>query len=187
MTRLSPTDGAQRFRRGTDALYHFGASMPTITASDVRRFKALLRPEGPNGAWTFMTIPFDVEQAFGTRARLPVKGTLNGFPFRTSIFPDGKGTHNMMVNKSMQKGAGASPGDTVDVVLSPDTAPRTVKVPADLAKAIAADKASKAAFDAFSPSHRKEYVEWIESAKRPETRASRIAKAVGMIRDCKRL
>src|SRR5713226_7174265 len=78
---------------------------------------------GPGGAWTYLTIPFDIEEQFGSRARVAVKGTLNGFPYRTSIFPDGKGHHNMMFNKDMQQGSGAGPGDPVRVTMQLDTAP----------------------------------------------------------------
>ena len=84
-----------------------------------------------------MRIPCAVEAAFGSRAVVSVKGRINGFEFRSSVFPNGDGTHHMMVNKAMQKGAGAKAGQTVDVVMGPDTEERQVNVPADLRKAIA--------------------------------------------------
>ncbi len=146
-------------------------------------FKARLESQGPKGAWTYVRLPFDVEDAWGSRARVSVRGTMNGFPFRSSVFPDGKGGHHMMVNKTMKAGAKADAGNTVAMVLEPDTEPREVEIPRDFARAIRADTAARKIFDAFAPSHRARYVEWIESAKKEETRERRIAKAVEMIRE----
>ena len=145
-----------------------------------RSFKAKLESCGPGGAWTMMDVPFDVEEVFGSRARVSVVGTLNGFPFRSSIFPDGAGRHRMMVNKAMRAGARAEPGDVVRVTIDLDAAPRTVAVPKDLKAALAKDKAARSAFEGLSYSHRKEFVDWIEQAKRPETRAARVTKTLSM-------
>jgi len=146
-----------------------------------KTFKSKLVSEGPGGAWTFMKIPFNVEKVWGTRARLSVKGTINGLAFRSSIFPMGNGTHSMMVNKQMQAGAKAKPGDTVKVVMAPDTTPRLVAVPSELKKAFARNKAAQAAFEKMPYSHKKEYVEYIVEAKQAETRARRVAKALPMM------
>jgi hypothetical protein len=73
--------------------------------------------------------PFNVKEVFGTRARIPVRGTINGFAYRSSIFPMGKGgCHMMLVNREIRDGTGVAVGDTVDVVMERDTAPRTVTV-----------------------------------------------------------
>jgi len=154
--------------------------------TDTKTFRAKLTGEGPGGAWVFLKIPFDVEKEFGTRARVAVKGTINGFVYRTSIFPDGKGAHSMMVNKAMQEGAKAAAGETVAVTMAPDTAPRTVKVPKDLKAALAKNPAAAAVFDKLSYTHRKEFVEWIEQAKKPETRSARVEKTVAMVLEKKR-
>ena len=108
-------------------------------------------------------------------------GTINGFPFRSSIFPNGDGTHHLMINKAMKAGAKAGNGDTVSVVLAPDAKPRTIEPPDDLLKAIRKRAAARKLFETLSPSCRKEYVEWVTGAKREETRRSRIAKAVEML------
>ncbi|MFN3650884.1 MAG: YdeI/OmpD-associated family protein [Armatimonadota bacterium] len=128
--------------------------------------------------WVFMEIPFSVEAEFGSKARVPVRGTMNGFPFRNSVFPKGDGTHQMMVCKEIQLGAGARAGDTVRVVMEIDTDPRVVEAPEDLAAALAENEDAAAAWDRLAPSHKKEYVRWIEEAKKPETRANRIAKMI---------
>ncbi len=144
-------------------------------------FDAVLVAKGPKGAWTHMAVPFDVERTFGSKARVPVAGTINGHPFRTSIMPNGDGTHYMAITKEMQAGAKARAGETVQVVMAVDTQTRTVEVPEDLTAALANHPELEKAFAAFAYSHRKEFVDWIIQAKRPETRARRIEKSLEMI------
>jgi len=146
-----------------------------------KRFTVELTARGPNGAWTFFTLPFSVEETFGTKARLPVKGTINGEPFTSSAMPVGDGTHALAVSKALQAAARASAGDRVTVVLEPDLEPRTVDVPAELQAAFAAAHTAHAAFSALAYSHQKEYVSWITSAKRPATRERRVAQAIEML------
>jgi hypothetical protein len=67
-----------------------------------KRFSAQLIGRGPNGAWTFLAVPFDVAATFGSRARVAVRGTINGAPFRNSLLPNGDGTHSMPVNKDLR-------------------------------------------------------------------------------------
>jgi hypothetical protein len=147
-------------------------------ASASKTFKARIEGEGPGGAWTRVQLPFDVERTWGSKGRVSVKGTINGFAFRSSIFPNGDGTHHMMINKAMKEGATAGAGDAVNITMAPDTEERTVDVPADLKKAVSGNRAASALFAQLGPSCRKEYVEWIEGARRAETRTSRIEKAV---------
>ena len=147
----------------------------------VKKFRGKLLGMGPGKAWTALKVPFNVEKEWGSRARLSVRGTINGFAFRNSIFPDGKGVHYMMVNKAMQAGAEAQPGESVAVMLAPDTAPRTVTVPAILKRGLAGNAKARKNFAAFSYSHRKAYVDFIQGAKQAETRERRAAKAVAMI------
>jgi hypothetical protein len=150
-------------------------------ATAPRRFKATLDGEGPNKAWTFLRVPAAVSAAFGKRGRVSVRGTMNGFAFRSSIFADGKGGHAMMVNKAMRAGAKTGQGDTVDVTMEVDDKPRVVGVPADLRAALRGDPKAGAVFKTLSPSCKKEYVEWIVGAKREETRRARVAKAVTLL------
>jgi len=145
------------------------------------RFRARLYAAMEGKNWTFLDLPENSSQALGSRARVAVAGTMNGHPFKSSVMPTGRGNHSLMVNRQMREGARASAGDEVDVAIARDTAPRTVKVPADLAKALRASAEAQANWKAFSTSHRKEYVAWIEDAKKSETRAARIRKAVAMI------
>ena len=150
-------------------------------------FEAELVPMGPKGAWICMEIPSEVPAAFGSRGRTAVKGTLNGYPIRTSIFPTGDGDFFMMVNKAMQKGAGVGEGDKVSVAMELDMEPRVLDVPEVLRTALDRDTDAKAGFDNMPYSHRKEYVDWIVEAKKDETRERRVEKALTMLRDRKRL
>jgi hypothetical protein len=78
--------------------------------SSARTFDAVLERSGNNLGWTIVRIPFDSARLWGKRGQLRVTGEINGFPFRASLFPDGKGGHSLLVNKKMQKGSGALPG-----------------------------------------------------------------------------
>lgn len=151
-----------------------------------QKFEAKLQGKGPGNAWTFLPIPFDVEKTFGSKARIPVTGTINGFPFRNSLMPEGDGTHSMMVNKELQKAAKAVAGDTVAVVIELDAAPRTVNIPDDLKALLAKHRPAEAAFARLAYSHKKEFLDWVASAKKPETRAKRLEKTIEMLEGGKR-
>ncbi len=146
----------------------------------VKRFRVLLEKD-ENSEATGIRIPFSVEKEFGARARVPVRGTINGFAFRSSVFPMGGGDHYMVVNKDVRAGAKAKGGDTVSIVMERDDEPRVITPPADFARALKTDKAASAAWDKLSYTHRKEYAKSIEEAKKPETRARRIEKAIAML------
>jgi hypothetical protein len=146
-----------------------------------KRFRVLL--EGYKGMdATGITIPFDVQEFFGTRARVPVRGTINGFPYRSSIFPQRDGPHYMVVNKQVRAGAKVKAGETVSFVMERDEEPRTVETPAELARAFRADKSLKAVWEGLSYTNKREHAKAIEEAKRPETRARRVEKALEALR-----
>lgn len=147
-------------------------------------FPAQILDAGGGGA--YVEIPFDVETVYGTRGQVKVKATFDGHPYRGSIAPMGKGRHILIVRKDVQKAIGKTIGDTVQVVLERDTEPRTVAMPEDFRAALEQNPAAKAIFEKFAFTHRKEYVQWIESAKKPETRQRRIQKAIEMIGEGKK-
>jgi hypothetical protein len=122
-------------------------------------------------------LPFDPKQVFG-KVRAPVRVTIDGHEFRTTVVAI-SGRVLVGLNKEVQEGAGVAAGDRVSVELVLDEEPRTVEVPADLAAAL--DAESCAFLDSLSFTHRKEYVRWIEEAKRAETRQARIEKAAAML------
>jgi hypothetical protein len=147
--------------------------------SPVKSFRALVeRKEG--SAVCSIHFPFDVEKTFGARGHVPVRGTLNGTPFRSSIFKMG-GRHFMVVNRKLREASGVSGGETVPVRIERDTEPRVVNPPADFARALKANREAQAAWDKLSYTHRREHVEHIEDAKKPETRQRRIEKSTALL------
>ena len=137
--------------------------------------------KGPGGAWTYLPIPFDAYQIFGSKARIPVTGTINKFPFRNSLMPEGDGTHSMMVSKELQLGANARAGDLVSITLERDTAERNILPPRELEAALVENKPAASVFDKLTYSQKKEYVDWILAAKQAATKASRVTKVVEML------
>jgi bifunctional DNA-binding transcriptional regulator/antitoxin component of YhaV-PrlF toxin-antitoxin module len=144
-----------------------------------QRFTGTLAEAGGGGCR--IAVPFDVREAFG-EARAPVRGTVNGAPFRSRLAVYG-GTPYLGVRREIREAAGIEVGDAVDVVLERDDAPREIELPDALAAALAGDAAVREAFEALSFTHRREYAEWIAGAKKEETRARRVEKALGMLRE----
>ena len=130
---------------------------------------------------TMFRVPFDLEDAFG-RARPPVKVTIRGHTWRTTPGVYG-GVGHIVVNREVKAATGVDAGDRVRLRMELDTEPRKVDEPRDLADALAADSPAREAFAAMSFTHRREYVEWVEEAKRPETRARRISATVSRVRE----
>jgi hypothetical protein len=129
--------------------------------------------------------PVDVPEFFGTRARVPVRGTINGYPFRSSLSPYG-GRHLMPVNKALRAGAGVDAGDMVEVVMERDEEERKVEAPPLLKKALAKSKTAQANWDKLSFTHKKEMALAIVGAKQEETRARRLAKVVEILKTGKK-
>lgn len=152
----------------------------TSTKTAQKRFQVLLEKDDKSEA-TGIAVPFDVEKVFGTRARVPVRGTINGFPYRSSIFPYRNGKHYMAVNKAMREGAKAKGGEIITVQMERDEEPRVVTPPQDFASALKASKDAQAMWEKLSYTHQKEYAKAIEEAKKPETRVRRIEKAVAQL------
>ena len=127
-----------------------------------------------NLGWVIVRIPLDVPKVWGTHGSLRVKGEINGFAFRTSLFPTGKGYHCMLVKKSMQAGANAAAGDTAQFRLQPDTEKRAVIVPAELQRILNEDRSFRRWFDdQLSFSMRKWICDWIINVKNPQSRVRR--------------
>jgi Domain of unknown function (DUF1905)/Bacteriocin-protection, YdeI or OmpD-Associated len=125
--------------------------------------------------------PFDVVEVFQRKGRVPVKGTIDGFPFRSSLMNMGDG-HMMVVNAQLRAGAQCKAGETVAVVMELDEDERTVEVPAYLKKIIDRDPKARESWSNLSFTHRKEYVREIEGAKRIETRKKRIGAMMDALR-----
>jgi hypothetical protein len=143
-----------------------------------QRFEATLEQ---HGSGTVVVVPFDLKESFGS-GRPPVRATVNGYTFRTTLFTMG-GRALLGLNREVREAAGVEAGQEVSIELERDDEPRTVEVPRDLATALEADPAIRETFDGLSYTHRKEYVRWIEDAKRDETRNRRIAKSIELLRE----
>ena len=123
--------------------------------------------------WRIVDVPFDVKKAFRKGGTVPVAGTVNGFAFRTSLFPRKDGQHFLLVNKTMQKGAHATAiGDAVEVTLELDTKTRNVAIPPKFADALE-EEGLREYFDTFSYSMRKYFVSDLMSTKVEATRQKR--------------
>ena len=142
------------------------------------RFEATIEKRGSGH---LLEIPFDVKAEWG-KARAPVAATINGHTFRSTVAVYG-GRYLLGLNREVREAAGVRAGDHVVVDLQLDTAERTVELPPELRAALAQDRELRAFFDSLSFTHRKEYVRWIEEAKREETRRARAAKALAMLGD----
>ncbi|MBV8279263.1 MAG: DUF1905 domain-containing protein [Verrucomicrobia bacterium] len=140
-------------------------------------FSLKLSKANASGTLTYISVPEKELAKLGTRKRLPVKVRINQYQYQSTIAPMG-GEYCIPVRKEVREAAAVSAGDLITVTLEPDLEPRTVLVPDDLARSLRTHELAQASFEAMSYSHRKEYVQWIEGAKRPETRAKRIAQAV---------
>ncbi|MBZ5681376.1 MAG: YdeI/OmpD-associated family protein [Acidobacteriia bacterium] len=147
-----------------------------------KRLQFTVKLEGKAGssvAW--LNAPFDVPETLGTRARVPVCGTINGFPFRSSLMPMG-GCHGMAVNKAMRAGAKAKAGDVVEVVMERDDQARTVEVPPELKKELAKNKKAQTNWEKLSFTNKKEMAISIREAKQEQTRARRLAKVMQILK-----
>lgn len=145
-------------------------------------FHGTLECEGP-GAWTFVRVPDTVCErlSIGT-GRAPIAGTVNGAEFRGSVMVGPGGYRYLVVNGATRQAAGeVAAGDQVEVKIWPDRQQRTVDVPADLAAALTGHQEARDAFEGMSYSRKREYVSWIESAKKLETRQRRLEQAIARL------
>ncbi|HYL63573.1 MAG TPA: YdeI/OmpD-associated family protein [Candidatus Methylomirabilis sp.] len=152
---------------------HAGAKLRGGSKRVSKTFRATLERMRGNLGWTIVWIPFSVHKTWGARGNFRIKGEINGFAFRTSLFPTRKGIHFLLVNKRMQRGADVAPGSTAQFVLQPDTAERVAVVPAELQPFLAEDKSFRRWFEALSYSYRKWFCDSITQVKSPASRQRR--------------
>lgn len=159
-----------------------------MEAAPTIRFKArLLRPAADKRAtWTFLVLPKAASAMLKTRASAAVEGTANGAPFRATLVPDGRGSHWLKLPRKLRERAGAEAGDVVTLEIARTGREPEARVPADLRKALAAAPKAKALWADITPAARRDWIDWITSAKRPETRARRVAGACDMLAKGKR-
>jgi uncharacterized protein YdeI (YjbR/CyaY-like superfamily) len=138
-----------------------------------KSFKAALERMPSNLGWVIARIPLDVPKIWGTRGRLKVKGEINGFAFRTSLFPTGRGYHFLLVNKKMQVGANATAGSVAQFRIEPDTAKRVATVPPELQRILNEERAFRRWYGQLTYSIRRWIGDWITQVKSPEARIRR--------------
>lgn len=143
-------------------------------------FEAVLEAGDGDGG-VFVVVPFSVPDVYGTRGRVPVQVTFDGYPYQGSITPLGDGHHALHVLKQIRKAVGKTIGDTVRVTLSRDVVERQMEAPTDLAEQLAANPKAAAYFAKLAYTHQREFVRWLEGAKKPETRAHRLAQTIEML------
>jgi len=129
-----------------------------------------------------MVVPDDVLAALNAGKAPKVAVTINGYTYRSSVATV-NGQPMIGVSAAVRDATGVKGGDEIDVDVELDTAPRTIAVPDDLAAALDAEPAARQTFDGLSYSLKRFWVEPVEAAKTPETRARRIEKAVATLRE----
>jgi hypothetical protein len=132
-----------------------------------KKFRGVLQPDNTALKWVIVKVPFDPVKVWPKRNRLRVKGTINGYPFRTSLFGSAKGGHILLVNKQMQKGARVSVGGLAEIILEPDFEERKTGVPIELEKLLKQDRALKKFFEQLSPSARKYIGAAVDAGRAP--------------------
>lgn len=150
----------------------------------------LLEPAGKAGeGWTFLVLPKDASEKLPSRSMQSVDGTLNGTVFQTTLEPDGQGSHWMKVDDALRKKAGAKAGDSVKVEMEPVKDEPEPNVPADIQNALNDNPKALHTWNDITAVARRDWIHWITSGKKAETRPKRIVTAIdklqkGMRRAC---
>jgi hypothetical protein len=140
----------------------------------------VLKHEGIDAA--YIEFPYDVQKEFGVKGQVKVKAWFDGIPYRGSLAKMGHWCHLLGITREIRQMIGKNPGDVVHVILEQDLDERIVTPPEDFAQLLRQNTDASAFFEKLSYTHKKEYVEWIESAKKAETRQSRLIKAIEMLK-----
>lgn len=149
----------------------------TMSKPAAKTFTALLEPDGTQLRWVIARVPFDIAKVWPERRGRRVRGEIEGFPFRTSLFPDPRGSGQiLLVNKQMQAGAKTRVGSKVRICMEPDLEERPTLIPPELAVILKADRRLCKWFDKLSPSMRREIGKWVNGVKGAEVRQRRAEK-----------
>ena len=142
-------------------------------APRAKRFKAVLERGGQALGWTIARVPFDAREAWEQMVRLRVRGEVNGFGFRTSLFPDARGGFYLLVNRAMQAGAGVAAGDPAQFKLEPDLEPREAELPDELAVLLDEEPGLREWYGALTEYLRREIGKWVMDVKSDAARMRR--------------
>lgn len=157
------------------------ATIACVTASTLKTYSATVQKEGQ---FVFVAVPFSPREAWGPRPRFHVTGTINGCAVRGCLGVGGS-AYFLRLGAAWLRDSGIAPGDTVSVSLAPE-GPQEDNMPPDVTQALAKKKSAKAFFDGLPTFYRKNFMRWIESAKKPETRARRIGEMIELLAAGKR-
>ena len=147
----------------------------------MKKYKFKTKIEAGDYGGAYVLFPYDTGKEFGSKGKVPVKGTFNGVPYSGSLIKYGKPLHVLGMPKAIREKAGKGPGDTVEVVVWKDEEVRTVEVPAVFENLMKKEGLLRV-FQKLTYTHRKEYCRWIAEAKKEETRLKRLEKAIEMLK-----
>ena len=144
----------------------------------VRCSATLQRPAQPkNAGWRFLVLPKAASAQLPTRSMVTVDGTLEGQPFQATLEPDGQGSHWFKIGKAVRAAAGVTAGDSGTFEIAPVEKEPEPEVPTDLKQALAGNAAAKSIWADITPVARRDWIHWVTSGKKAETRAKRIVLA----------
>jgi hypothetical protein len=148
----------------------------------------LLRPAEPgtDQTWSFLILPGKVSAKLPSRSQTSVEGTINGYPFQATLEPDGQKSHWLKVDQKLRKAARMEVGDEVTLEIKPLDQEPELEIPEDLHKGLMADPKARDVWADITPIARRDWIHWITSAKRPETRTRRVKNACDMLSSGKR-
>jgi bifunctional DNA-binding transcriptional regulator/antitoxin component of YhaV-PrlF toxin-antitoxin module len=133
------------------------------------------------GGGTGVLFPYDTQEAFGTKGKVPIHATFDGHPYTGSLIKYAFPQHTLHLPKALREELGKVPGDSIDVVVWKDESERKIEVPEPFLKLMKKEDLLPF-FESLSYTHRKEYCRWITGARKEETRVRRLEKAVEMLK-----
>ncbi|HTB63178.1 MAG TPA: YdeI/OmpD-associated family protein [Opitutales bacterium] len=161
--------------------------MPKAASKICFKAKLLQPAEAAKGAaWTFLVLPKEASAKLPTRGMTTIEGTINDAAFCANVAPDGQNSHWLKVDKKLGKAAGVEAGDTVTLEIAPSEKVLEPEVPTDWKKMLGASPKAKAAWADITPNARRDWMQWLSTAKQTETRVKRLAKAESMLSGGKR-
>lgn len=174
--------------RTTNRLRHKLGDSKTDSTSKIGFRAMLFRPasEGKAVSWTFLNLPTEASAKLPSRGMTSVEGTFNGVAFRATLEPDGQGGHWLKVDRKLRLAARAEAGEVVTLEIAPLAEEPEPKLPAGLRKALAAAPKAREVWSDITPVARRDWIQWVVSAKQAETRARRIKNACSMLASGKR-
>jgi bifunctional DNA-binding transcriptional regulator/antitoxin component of YhaV-PrlF toxin-antitoxin module len=142
-----------------------------------QEFDAALEAD-PRTGDVFVVAPFSVEEVYGTKEELPVQTAIEGFPYQGELTPLGDGYHALIIPREVRRAVGKTVGDELHVALRHDLSERVIKMPEDLAAALAEAPAAFTFFKTLEKLEQRSYVRYVKGAKTPEMRAKRLMETV---------